>query len=74
MFGFDALEIDHQSVVLCVGNLRRVENVVQVLVVAEFGAQLLSPVSRGLIWVLFGLVAHGVNYRRERGAVVWFPD
>jgi hypothetical protein len=37
--GLDALELVHQRVVGGVGDLRRVENVIQVLVAAQFGAQ-----------------------------------
>ena len=40
--GFDLPEFVHQRVVGGVGDLRRVENVIQVLVAAQFGAQLLG--------------------------------
>ena len=39
MRGLDALELVHQRVVGGVADLRRVENVVEVLVAAQFGAQ-----------------------------------
>jgi hypothetical protein len=40
------LQLVHQRVVGGVGDLRRVENVVQVLVAAQFGAQLLGALGR----------------------------
>ena len=64
MRGFDALELVHKRVVRGVRDLRRVEDVVEVLVTVEFGAQFLSALSRGRVWV--GGVAHGVNYRVTR--------
>jgi hypothetical protein len=45
--GLDALELVHQRVVLGVGDLRRVEDVVEVLVVAEFGAQFFGALAAG---------------------------
>ena len=44
--GFDGLELVHQRVVLGVGDLGRVEDVIQVLVAAQFGAQLLGTLGR----------------------------
>ena len=42
MRGLEALELVHQRVVLGVGDLGGVENVVEVLVAAEIGAELLG--------------------------------
>jgi len=42
----DALELIHERVILGVGDLRRVHNVIEVLVTAQFGAQLLSALGR----------------------------
>jgi hypothetical protein len=45
--GLDALQLVHQRVVCSVANLRRVEDVIEVLVAAKFGAQFLGPARRG---------------------------
>ena len=60
--GLDALELVHQGVVFGVCDFRCVEDVVEMLVAAEFGAKFFSAF-RG-IWVGVLRIAHGVNYRR----------
>jgi hypothetical protein len=58
----DALELVHEGVVLGVGDFGIVEDVIEVLVMAELGAKFFGTF--GGIWVgVFG-VAHGVNYMR----------
>jgi hypothetical protein len=44
--GLDALELVHQRVVGGVGNLRGIEDVIEVFVAAEFGAQFFGALSR----------------------------
>jgi len=60
--GFDALELVHEGVVLGVGDLGSVEDVIKMLVMAEFGAEFFGAFG-GIVVGVFG-VAHGVNYRR----------
>jgi hypothetical protein len=81
VLGLDALELVHQRVVGGVGDLRRVENVIQVLVAAQFGAQfhdafffqVLIREKREIVGF-----AHGENYRGwQQGSMVcrllWNP-
>jgi len=46
VLGLNPLQLVHQRVVGCVGNLRRIQNVIQVLVAAQFGAQFLCALGR----------------------------
>ena len=60
--GFELLQLVHQRVVGGVGDLRRVENVIQMLVAAQFGAEFGGALGRRCVWG--GSFAHGENYRR----------
>ncbi len=65
MRGLDRLQLVHQRVVLGVGDLRRIEDVIEVLVAAQFGAQFLGAIGRtGLHGcVVAYLRTHPGNYR-----------
>ena len=65
MVGLDALELVHERVVVGVRDGGRVEDVVEVLVMAELGAQefgALCWVWRGVGWGWVGRLGHGENY------------
>ena len=47
MLGFDPLELVHQRVVLGVGDLRGIEDVVEMLVTAQLGAEFLCAAGWG---------------------------
>ena len=66
--GFDGLQFVHQRIVGSVADLRRIENVIQVLVTAQFGTQMLGTLRRRGLWV--ASFAHGENYRRPEGKAV----
>jgi len=64
MRGLELLQFIHALVVLGVADFRRVEYVVQVLVMAQVGAQFFYPLQVVVLCSLFR--THGQDYKRPQ--------